>query len=226
MCVPAVPVRLRRQPGRYADGMRILGFLRGDQSSFHHSPQQRGVRLVGEEELAEAVHLGQDALRHASLGRRVGLQDRELCVLDEVRDQGPDGVAVVRCGVPGGPGADEALAEVLRRRRLAPRGQGERVEGRPYVGQPGMSRTGEQGDRPRLIPGQLGQVPNPERLRDPQDHGQLGHLQAPALHLLDPAGRFAQQPGQDGTAHPPTGPQDLHALTKSDRLDERIRRSI
>lgn len=81
-----VAVRLCGKPCRHTDGVWILGFLSRNQPSLHYAPQQRGVRLVREEELAEAIDLGHHRLCNPPFHSGLRLSQRSLGIPNEVRE--------------------------------------------------------------------------------------------------------------------------------------------
>ncbi|KNB53409.1 hypothetical protein AC230_01655 [Streptomyces caatingaensis] len=119
MGVAGVAVGLHRQPGGDADGVRVLGLLRGDHPAVRDPPQQGGAGLVGREELGQGVDLGQEPLQSPPVRRRPGPPHGESGVPDEAGQQPAEDVAVARGRMPGGPRPVEATPQLLRRRRLA-----------------------------------------------------------------------------------------------------------
>lgn len=89
-----------------------------------------------------------------------------------------------------------------------------------------MAGTDEERDRRRLITNEIGKTRHAESLGDPQDHGEFGHLEPPALHLLYPARRLTQQTSENGTAHTAANTENLHSLTERDRLVRQFRSSV
>lgn len=209
---------LRGKPGGHAHRMWILRLHGGHHAPLDDPPEQRSVRLVGEEELTEAVRLREQGLCSTSLDRTVGLPYGELCITDQLRKECADDIAMIRGSVPRPPGMREACLQVGGGRSLLCAGERIRIDRSLYPREPRVAGTGEQRNRPGLIPGQLCEVMHPQRFGDPQHHRQLGHLQLPALHLLDPTGRLAHQPRKDRTAHASPGTKYLHALTERDGL--------
>ena len=180
-------MRLRGEPRGNTDGVRVLGLLGCDHPALGYAPQQGGVGLVGHEELATASTPREHGLSGATVRGTVCLPYGELRVPDQLGQQAADHLAVVRGGMPGGPGVREACSNVLGGWGLVVTGaEGEGVHGGLNGGEPWMPRAGEQGGVHGLVPSEVGQVPYAQEFREAQDDFEPGSLQPASLDGLDP----------------------------------------